>query len=80
MHPEPTRSAYNRCMARLTVEFPDRTNGVLEQLAAQQGTTKTDILRRAIVSYHILSEAIEKGSEIRIVDEAAGTQTRLVLT
>lgn len=35
-------------MPKLTVEFNDRMNEMLEQLAAKQGTTKVDIIRRAL--------------------------------
>jgi predicted transcriptional regulator len=41
-------------MAKLTVEFNDKMNDTLEQLANEKGTTKVDVLRRAVALYKYL--------------------------
>jgi predicted transcriptional regulator len=51
-------------MPKLTVEFNDKMNGTLEQLAADKGTTKVDVLRRAVALYKYLdSEQKESGDK-----------------
>ena len=39
---------------KLTVEFNDKMNDILEQLASERGTTKVDVLRRAVALYKYL--------------------------
>jgi len=41
-------------MPKLTVEFNDKMNEILEQLADEKGTTKVDVLRRAVALYKYL--------------------------
>ena len=41
-------------MPKLTVEFNDKMNEILEQLALEKGTTKADVLRRAVALYRYL--------------------------
>ncbi len=41
-------------MAKLTVEFNDKMNDILEKLAEEKGTTKVDVLRRAVALYRYL--------------------------
>jgi hypothetical protein len=41
-------------MPKLTVEFTDKMNEVLAQLAKEKGTTKVDVLRRAVALYRYL--------------------------
>ncbi|MBZ5679021.1 MAG: hypothetical protein LAO24_02830 [Acidobacteriia bacterium] len=41
-------------MPKLTVEFNDKMNEILEQLAEEKGTTKVDVLRRAVALYKYL--------------------------
>jgi predicted transcriptional regulator len=41
-------------MPKLTVEFNDKMNDILEQLADEKGTTKVDVLRRAVALYKYL--------------------------
>lgn len=41
-------------MPVLTVEFNDRMNDILQELADKKGCTKVDILRRAVALYKYL--------------------------
>jgi len=41
-------------MPKLTVEFNDKMNEILEQLAEEKSTTKVDVLRRAVALYKYL--------------------------
>jgi len=43
-------------MPRLTIEFPDEVNQILEKLAEKDQTTKRDVLRRALALYNPLFE------------------------
>jgi len=41
-------------MPKLTVEFNDKMSDILERLAEEKGTTKVDVLRRAVALYKYL--------------------------
>ena len=41
-------------MPKLTVEFNDKMSEILDQLANEKGTTKVDVLRRAVALYRYL--------------------------
>ena len=64
-------------MARMTVELPDQINSVLEGLAQRSGTSKTEILRRAIGTYKILQDERSRGSEIQLTRN--GEITRVIM-
>jgi predicted transcriptional regulator len=48
-------------VAKLTVEFNDQLNKTIEQLAKDQGVTKTDILRRAVALYDFVRKETGQG-------------------
>jgi len=56
-------------MPRLTIEFPDKINDMLKELAKKDGTTKVDVLRRALALYnYVHREAITKEKKLSITD------------
>jgi predicted transcriptional regulator len=54
---------------KLTVEFNDHTNEVLENLANDMGTTKVEVVRRALVAYDYLKKANRAGHKVAIADD-----------
>ena len=42
----------------MTVEFNDRMNDILEEMADKKGTTKVDILRRAVALYKYITNEL----------------------
>ena len=57
-------------MARLTVQFPDRTSEILAELAARDQLSKTEVLRRALALYKFLDQETRDGKHrIAIADE-----------
>ncbi|MBC8236066.1 hypothetical protein H8E77_41500 [bacterium] len=57
-------------MPRLTVEFPDKVNDILKELAKKDETTKVDVLRRALALYnYVHREAIDKDKKLSITDD-----------
>lgn len=57
-------------MPKLTVEFNDKMNETLEQLAEEKGTTKVDVLRRAVALYKYLDgEQKEPGKKVSITQD-----------
>ncbi|MBM3237047.1 hypothetical protein FJZ31_12215 [Candidatus Poribacteria bacterium] len=57
-------------MPRLTIEFPDKVNDILKELAKKDQTTKVDVLRRALALYnYVHKEAIEQDKKLSITDE-----------
>ena len=45
-------------MPVLTVEFNDRMNDILQELADKKSTTKVDILRRAVAVYKYITNEL----------------------
>ncbi len=54
-------------MARLTIEFPDDADAILQKLAKDEHTTKREVVRRALALYNYLSEeGVKMGSGRRV--------------
>ena len=56
-------------MPKLTVEFNDKMNDILEQLVDEKGTTKVDVLRRAVALYKYL-DGEKKDGKITISQDS----------
>ncbi|MDP2935030.1 MAG: hypothetical protein Q8O86_00910 [Dehalococcoidia bacterium] len=53
-------------MAKLTVEFNDRMNQMLEDLAAKDKTTKVSVIRRALALYKFVEEEVKDKDKRRL--------------
>lgn len=53
-------------MPKLTVEFNDKMNEILEQLANEKGTTKVDVLRRAVALYKYLDTEQKEDASTKV--------------
>ena len=53
-------------MPKLTIEFNDGWNGMLEKLAAKEGRTKVDIIRRALALYKYVEEEVGESDKRRL--------------
>jgi len=53
-------------MPKLTIEFNDRLNEMLEQLAAKEDTTKVDIIRRALALFKYVEEEVGAGDKRKL--------------
>jgi hypothetical protein len=62
--------------ARLNVNVNDETAVALRSLAAKQGTTVTEVVRRAVSVHRFLSDAQKRGDRIQLTD---GRTTTLVV-
>ena len=49
-------------MPKLTVQFGDQMNKMLKELAVEKGTTKTEIIRRALATYKYLNDKRKDGA------------------
>lgn len=68
-------------MARLTVQFPEKTSQTLEELAAQDQTSKTEVIRKAISLYKYLERETRDGKHnVAIVDENGKVVKEIILT
>ena len=57
-------------MPRLSIEFPDKANDILADLAKKDHTTKVDVLRRALALYnYVHREAADKDLKLSITDD-----------
>jgi predicted transcriptional regulator len=53
-------------------------NDLLERLASESGTTKSQILRRAVALYHVAYEAKVSGKRIGVIDKDRNVVTEFV--
>lgn len=67
--------------SKLTVEFNDEVSSLLEELAKKKGTSKVEVLRRAIGLYSYVSTEAGPTSENRLSITKDGKQIRdIILT
>ena len=68
-------------MARLTVQFPDRTTDMLAELASEDQSTKTNVISRALALYKYLKKETRDGKlRIVVVDENDKILKEIVMT
>ena len=69
-------------MAKLAVQFPEKTNNTLSILAENQDTTKTAIIRRAITLLKFVMKELdeEEGRRLIITDKDGKVVKELVMT
>ncbi len=68
-------------MPRLTIDFPDEVNTVLENLAKEEKTSKREVVRRALAMYNYMhEEGAKMGGErnVAITDKNDKVLTRIV--
>ncbi len=63
-------------MARFNVEFSKETLEVLDELARRQGTTKADVLRKAVQFEKWLSDSAAEGAKFLV--ESGGNVREIV--
>ncbi len=67
-------------MPRMTVNLPDPVNSLLEELADRQGTTKTEILRRALALYdYVEDETADDKLRLALIDKQDHPKKEIVL-
>ena len=58
-------------MPKLTVQFDNKINKMLKELAERKGTTKVDIIRRALTTYKCLDdETIDQDRRVSVTSVA----------
>jgi predicted transcriptional regulator len=55
---------------RLTLEVTTELNSALESLAETSGSTKSDVLRKAIALFEYASKNKAKGRELALIDKS----------
>ena len=61
-------------MPKLTIQFDDKVNKMLLELAERKGTTKVDILRRALAAYKYLDdETLDGKKRVSVTDADEAT-------
>ncbi len=65
-------------MPRMTVELSDDVNAQLEKIAAANGITKVEAIRRALSLLNVVAEEKAKGNGLAIVDGTVKPLARLV--
>jgi predicted transcriptional regulator len=67
-------------MPKLTVEFSDRVNQLLEEVAKRNDLTKADILRRAIALYGFVDANVHKDTQLAVTDKNGKVLQQIVVT
>jgi putative ubiquitin-RnfH superfamily antitoxin RatB of RatAB toxin-antitoxin module len=63
---------------RLNLVITKQLDAALAQLAVENGTNKSDILRKALALYEVASEAKEQGNRLGIVSKDRQLLTEIV--
>lgn len=68
-------------MAKLTVQFSEEGTRALDELARKNGTTKTDVLRRALALYDYVERELARtpGRNLSITDPDGAPVKDIVL-
>jgi predicted transcriptional regulator len=66
-------------MTKLTVQFTDEMDQVLEELARARDVPKAQVLRRAVLLMRYLDEASAAGKDLVLIDRVTGQERQLVL-
>ncbi len=68
-------------MPRLTVQFPEKADEILSELAEKDKVSKTEIIRRALSLYRYLDREVkQKGNKLAIADKDDKIIKEIVLT
>ena len=69
-------------MARLTIQFPEKTSNILKEMAENEESTQTEILKRAVALYKYLGNEMkkEKGRKVSITDKNDKIIKEIVMT
>jgi len=67
-------------MPKLTVRFGDQMNKMLKELAAEKGTTQTEIIRRALATYKYLNDETKDGDKrVSVTSKSDKTIREIIL-
>lgn len=57
-------------MAKFTIEFPDEVTELLDRLAAREGISRAEVIRRALALYNYAQqETVVKKHKLSITDD-----------
>jgi LysM repeat protein len=71
--PSPTRPK-----VRLTVDVSAELNQTLSRLAQDSGTTKSEILRKAVTLMEVAAQARDRGQKLALIDRQDPAETEIV--
>lgn len=63
---------------RISLDMSPEANDLLERLATENGTTKSQILRRAVALYHVAHEATLSGKSVGVFDKDRNVVTEFL--
>ena len=67
-------------MPRITIEFPEQVDKILKELAEKGGTSKVDVIRRALALYNYVNKEVkEKDLKLAVADEEDKILKEIVL-
>ena len=67
-------------MPKLTVRFGEKTDKLLKELAEEKDTTKTEIIRRALMTYKYLNDETKDGDQrVSVMSKKGKTIKEVIL-
>ncbi|WP_422117705.1 ribbon-helix-helix protein, CopG family [Brachybacterium sp. UNK5269] len=66
-------------MPRLSVNINNETAEALKELADENGTTVTEIVRRAVSAYKFLEDEIHGDTKLQLVNEKTRERTNVAI-
>jgi hypothetical protein len=67
-------------MPKLTIQFGDQMSKMIKDLAAENGTKQTEIIRRALATYKYLSDETKDGdSRVSVTSKSDKTVREIIL-
>jgi predicted transcriptional regulator len=67
-----------RAKVRLTVDVSAELNQTLNRLAQDSGTTKSEILRKAVTLMEVAAQARDRGQKLALIDRQNTADTEIV--
>lgn len=68
----------NQANVRLNLELSESANSMLEQVATHNGTTKADVIRRAIALIAYADDVKREGNRLAVADRNRNIVTEIV--
>ena len=72
-----TFNVWSAGMSKLTVEFNDKSSGVIQTLARENDTNQSEILRRAVKLLEFISQERKQGSKF-LIQSLSGEMREIV--
>jgi metal-responsive CopG/Arc/MetJ family transcriptional regulator len=78
MHPRFNKGETTMAMVRMNLQVSAEINELLERIAKDTGTNRSEVIRQALALMKVAQEAKKKGKHIGLVSDADKLDTEIV--